>query len=58
MLEIPLNFNLDTDYQYNKFSQTMSKKRINFDLSKKDSIVAFNLNIVLLLVEIDFISKK
>lgn len=55
MLRITLNFSPDIDYEGNRFSNVLAKKNLEFVLSGRNSIVAFNLSFVLLSLNIDFI---
>lgn len=58
ILKILLNFSPDVYYKYDRFSKTLPKKSFKFVLIKKNDIFAFNLSFILLLVEINLISKK
>lgn len=58
VLEIPLNFTLDTYYKCDIFFKTLSKKSLEFVSCKEDGTITFNLSLVLLLVEIDPIVEK
>lgn len=48
MLEIPLNFGPDAGYKQNRFLKTLPKKSFELVLSRRSSIVGFNLSFVLL----------
>lgn len=54
-LGILFNFALNTSYKDNKFSKTLLEKGLKFILSKG---VTFNLYLILLLAEVDFILEK
>lgn len=41
ILEISLNFSLNANHKYYKFSQILLEKNFKFVLSKKTSIIAF-----------------
>lgn len=58
ILTISLNFYSDTGYEQDRFSNNLLKKYLKFILNKRNSIVAFNLSFILLLVKVDPISKK
>lgn len=49
ILEIPLNVSLDAGYKQTKFSMTLLKKGLKF---------MFDLGLVLLLAEIDFVTEE
>lgn len=58
VLEISLNFCLDIGHKRDKFSKILLEKDLKFILNKGDGTVMFNLSLVLLLVEVDFILAK
>lgn len=58
VLRIPLDLSSDISYKQYGFSKVLSKKSFKFVLSSRDNIVAFYLNFVLLLAEVNLISKK
>lgn len=58
MLKILVNLSLDTRYKGDRFSKTLLKKSYKFVPNKKDTIIAFNLDFALLLVEADPILKQ
>lgn len=58
VIEILFNFYLDIGYKQDKFSKILPKKYLKFVLSRENSIVALNLNIVLLLAEIDLVTEE
>lgn len=57
LLGIPLNLRLDVDHKQDRFSKSLIKKDLEFVLSKEDSLVALNLDLVLLLAKVDSILK-
>lgn len=60
MLVLKVLFNLapNTSYKSVKFSKTLPEKGFEFFLSKGDGIAIFNLNLMRLLVEINFILEE
>lgn len=58
VLEISLDFNPNTDHKGGLFSKVLLKKGFKYFLSRRDSIIAFNLAFVLLIVKFDLIPKK
>lgn len=58
VLKILLNFGTNANYKQDKFSKTLLEKSLEFFLSKKNGIVTFNLNFILLPTEVNFVSKK
>lgn len=58
VLKISLNVSADTSQKQDRFSKTLHKKSLEIVLYKKDSIFAFNLSFVLLLIEINHISEE
>lgn len=58
ILGILLNLGLDADYKQNRFSKTLLKKYFKFVLSKRNSTVAFDLDLVLLPAKIDSVVEK
>lgn len=57
ILEILFDFNLDDSYKQDKFSKILLKKSFLFVSSKKNSIVTFNLGFIVLLIEVNSVSK-
>lgn len=55
VLRISLDFSLDADHKGGGFCKILPKKGFEFVSSKKDSTIAINLSLVLLLVEVDLI---
>lgn len=58
ILEISLDFSLDAGYKSRKFSKSLLEKNLKFIPIGRKSTIIFNLGLVFLPVEIDFISKK
>lgn len=58
VLEIPFNLGLNIGYKQDKFFKTLSKKNLEFVLSKKGNFITLTLGYILLLVEINFILEK
>lgn len=58
ILGIPLNFNLDASLKQNEFSKILLEKTLEFVSNRRDSIIAFKLDLVLLLAKVDLILKK
>lgn len=55
---ILFNFSLDTCYKQNRFSKILLEKGLKFILSRENSTIAFNLSLILLVVEIYLVIKK
>lgn len=58
MLGIPLDVSLNIGYENSEFLEILLKKNLEFVLTTRSGTIAFNLNLVLLPAEIDFISEK
>lgn len=58
LLWIPLNLGPNAGYRKSEFSEILLEKSLEFILSNEGGIVALNLGFILLLAEVDFISKK
>ena len=58
VLEISLNLNPDISHKQGRSSKTLLEEGFEFVSSKRYGIVAFNLRFVLLLAEVNPISKK
>lgn len=58
ILEISLDFSLDAGYKSREFSKSLLEKNLKFIPIGRKSTIIFNLGLVFLPVEIDFISKK
>lgn len=54
VLNIPLDFNLDTNYKQVRLSKTLTEEGFKFNLSIQNSLVIFNLVLVLLPAKVDF----
>lgn len=57
-MAILLNFSINNNYKYHRFSKTLLKKSLEFVLYKKNNIIIFNSSFILLLIEVDLIIKK
>lgn len=55
---ILFNLSLNAGHKQDRFPKTLSEKSLKYILSRGGSIVAFDLNLVLLLVEIDFVIEE
>lgn len=58
MLGISLNLYSDNHHKRGGFSKTLPKKSLKFVLSREGSSVAFNINLILLPVKIDFVIEE
>lgn len=58
VLQVSFNFALDIINKYDGFSEILSKKSLEFVLSKRSNPVLLNLSLVLLPVEIDSILEE
>ena len=58
MLKIPLNLGLDASYERDRFSEILLEKGLEFVLSRRNSIIVFNLSFILLLVKINPVLEK
>lgn len=58
ILEILLDLSLDASYKSGRFLETLAKKSNEFVPNRMDSIVIFNLSLVLLPTEIDLILEE
>lgn len=58
MLEILLNLSLDTGHKQDRLFKILLEKSFKFILNSENSIITFNLTLVLFLIEVDFILKK
>lgn len=58
MLGFFFNFILNAIYKYSRFAKILLKKGLKFVLYKESNVVLFNLNLILLLVKVDLITKK
>lgn len=58
MLGIPFNFGPDTSHKQGRFFNTLWKEDFEFIPSREDGIIVFELGLMLLLVEIDFVVEK
>lgn len=58
VLEISHNPTSDIGYKYSKFSKTLLEKSPEFVSSRRDGIVIFNLDLILLLTKVNSISNK
>ena len=58
VLEIPLDLGPDASYKRDRFSKTLPEKGLKFVLSRRNNIVAFNVNFVLLLIEVNPILEE
>ena len=58
VLEILLDLGLDASYKQSGFAETLPKKGLEFVPSRRNAIVAFNLSFLLLLAEVNLVSKK
>lgn len=58
MLRIPLDFSPNTHHKGDRFSKTFLEKSFKFDSNRGDSIVTFNLSLILWLTEIDSIPEE
>ena len=58
VLEIPLDLGPDASHEQGGFLETLPKKGLKFVPSRGDGIVAFHLSFVLLLAEVNPISKE
>lgn len=58
MLRIFFDFISDTIYKCNKFLKTLSKKGFEFFLYNKNNLILLYLSFILLLIEINSITKK
>lgn len=52
------DFTLDIINEYDGFSKTLSEKSLEFILSKKSNPVLLNLSLILLIAEVNPMSKK
>lgn len=57
-MRILFYFSLNASYKSGEFFKTLLKKDLKFVLYKRDSIVIFNLDLMLLLVKINLITEK
>lgn len=58
ILQISLDFSQNAGYKQRGFSNTLLEKSFEFVPNREDSIVAFHLSFVLLLVEVDSITGE
>lgn len=58
VLQIPLDLNPDTGDKSGRFFKALSKKSLELVLNKRDSIIIFNLNLMLLPSKVDPILEK
>lgn len=58
VLRILFNLNPDAYHKGGRFSKVLPKKYLKFVLSKKNGIIIFNLDLVLLPIKVDLILKK
>lgn len=58
ILKISLDLNLNADYKNSKYSKILLEKSFEFILNRLDNILAYNLGLLLLLIEVDFIQKN
>lgn len=58
VLGILLNFGLDAGHNQDKFPKTLIEKKLKFVLSKKNSIIVFDLGLILLQAKIDLIAEE
>lgn len=58
ILGILLNFSLDAGYKCGRYSETLPKKDLKFDLSRGNDIVIFNSSFMLLPIEINLITEE
>lgn len=58
MLKIPLDFYLDANHKQDKYSKIFLKKGLKFNSSKKDDIVTFYLDFLLLLAKINLFLEE
>lgn len=58
ILRISFDLSPDANYKGGRFFKALSKKNLEFVLSRRDSTIAFNLSLVLLPAEFDFISEE
>lgn len=58
MFGIPLDLGLDDSHKRGGFSKVLAEKGFEFASSRRDSIVFFNLSLVLLPAEVDFVLKE
>ena len=58
VLQILLNLCPNASFEQGGFSKTLLQKSFEFDASKRNGIVAFNLSFILLLVEVNLVSEK
>lgn len=57
-MRILLNFSPNVGHKGGRFSKILLKKGLEFVLSKKDNTIAFNLGLVLLLIEVNLILEE
>lgn len=58
VLKIPFNLSPDTSYKCNRFFKTLLKKSLKFVPSRRDGIIEFKLNFILLLAKFDHILEE
>ena len=58
VLEILLNLGPDIGHKHDGFSKTLLEKGLEFNPSKRSNIIALNLSLVLLPVEVDLVPKE
>lgn len=58
ILRIQFNFSLNAIYKQGRFFKILSKKDLKFILSRRNSIIVFNLNFILLPAKIDLVTEK
>lgn len=58
VLEISLNLSSDASHKQKRFFNILFKKNFDFIASKKDNIITFYLNFILLPAKINFIPEK
>lgn len=58
VLEISFDFNPDASHKDNRFSKTLLEKNNKFVSVRKNGIIIFNLNLMLLSTEADLILEK
>lgn len=58
VLKIPLNFSLDIIYKQSRFFKILAKKCFKLAPNKRDDTFMFDLSLVLLLAEIEYIAEK
>lgn len=58
MLRISLDLDPDASYKQDRFFENLLQKTLKFVLSRRDNIITFNFNFILLPAEVNLILEK